>query len=182
MQPLIVAPQRVQGVADFLQTAFPSTTTHVRSVKMIDGLLIWIGTHQAATLWLTGLSVLLFVGSLLSLPLLVARIPEDYFSNPLRQRNPFQGRHPLAYVALRVMKNVLGWLLILSGLAMLALPGQGLLTIFLGLVLSDFPGKFTLERRFASNPKLLDAVNWLRQRGGHPPLLAPTDAETRRAP
>jgi hypothetical protein len=149
---------------------------------MIDGLLIWIDAHQATTLWLTGLSVLLFVGSLLSLPLLVARIPEDYFSTTLRQRNPFQERHPLAYVALRVLKNLLGWLFILSGLAMLALPGQGLLTIFMGLVLSDFPGKFALARRLASNPKLLGAVNWMRQRGGHPPLLAPADSETRRAP
>ncbi len=141
---------------------------------MIDGVMIWIGMHQALSLWLAGLSAAIFVVSLLSLPFLAARIPEDYFSDARRHRSHFRGLHPLAYLALRVFKNLLGWLLILSGLFMLVLPGQGLLTILMGLLLSDFPGKFTLERRLASNPRVLGAINWLRARSGQPPLRAPS--------
>jgi hypothetical protein len=67
-----------------------------------------------------------------------------------------------------VLKNVLGWVLIL--------PGQGLVTILIGLVLSDFPAKFALERRLACTPAIFNALTWLRGRAGHPPLRAPSTA------
>jgi hypothetical protein len=141
---------------------------------MIATILSWIEAHPALTIVLAGLSALTFIGSLLALPLLVARLPVDYFSDPRRHRNPLRQQFPLAYFALRGVKNLLGWVLILSGLLMLILPGQGLLTIIIGLLLSDFPGKFALERRLASTPRILSAINWLRRRGGHPPLSAPS--------
>lgn len=140
---------------------------------MFDGILTWIGGNQALTLELAALSVGTFVGSLLALPFLVARLPVDYFSDPQRHRNRLRQVHPLVYFALRGLKNLLGWALILSGILMLILPGQGLLTILIGLMLSDFPGKFALERRLARTPRILGAINWLRRRGGHQPLRAP---------
>ncbi|NCA69559.1 MAG: hypothetical protein EOM91_05515 [Sphingobacteriia bacterium] len=133
----------------------------------------WIETHQALLLSLAGLSVLLFVGSLIALPFLLARIPEDYFIDQRRHVARLRRLHPLVYLALRLVKNLVGWILVLAGLVMLVLPGQGILTILMGLVLCDFPGKFALERRLASNPRILSAINWIRSRGGHPPLIAP---------
>jgi len=140
---------------------------------MLDALLSWIETHQALTLLLAGVSVLTFVGSILALPVLVAAMPEDYFLDAERHQERLRRLHPLIYLALRILKNVLGWLLVLCGIAMLVLPGQGLLTILVGLVLSDFPGKFALERRLAGHARVMAAFNWLRRRVGRPPLRTP---------
>jgi hypothetical protein len=140
---------------------------------MID--LGWLEPYQGWLMALAGLSVLMFIGSLLALPMLVARIPPDYFRDPKRHVAGLKRLHPLVYLGLRILKNLVGWMLLLAGLLMLVLPGQGILTIIVGLVLSDFPGKFALERRLASNERILSGINWIRQRGGHPPLLPPHD-------
>ncbi len=141
---------------------------------MLGEMMAWIQTHQALTFWLASLSFAIFVGSIMLMPLFVALIPEDYFTDPKRHENRLRRHHPMVYFALRGLKNLLGWALVLIGLIMLVLPGQGLLTILVGLLLSDFPGKYALERRLASNPRILGAINWLRKREGHPPLQAPT--------
>lgn len=140
---------------------------------MLDALLSWIEAHQALMLLLAGASLLTAVGSLLVLPVVVAALPEDYFVDPKRHASRWQSLHPLWYVALRVLKNLAGWLLVLAGIVMLVLPGQGMLTILVGLVLCEFPGKFALERRLASQPKILSAFNWLRRRAGRGPLQSP---------
>ena len=140
---------------------------------MLDALLSWIDSHQALTLLLAGASMLTFIGSILVLPVLVAAMPEDYFLDAERHQSRLRRFHPLIYLALRILKNVVGWLLVLCGFLMLVLPGQGLLTILVGLVLSDFPGKFRLERRLAGNARVMAAFNWLRRRAGRPPLQAP---------
>lgn len=133
----------------------------------------WIEGHQAFLVGMAGLSFIMFVGSLLALPMLLARIPEDYFVDPRRHAVRLRHLHPVVYISLRLVKNLIGWMLVLAGLLMLVLPGQGILTILMGLILSDFPGKFALERRLASNPRILGAINWIRRRGGHPPLRPP---------
>jgi hypothetical protein len=50
-------------------------------------------------------------------------------------------------------------------------PGQGLLTILLGIMLLDFPGKRGLEYKLVSKPKVRDAVNKLRRKFGKPDLI-----------
>lgn len=141
---------------------------------MIDTILSWAQSHQAGLAWLAGLSLLASVGSLVALPFLVSLIPEDYFSGSARHEARLNQLHPLLYLAVRVTKNLLGWLFVLAGIAMLILPGQGLLTLLMGIVLSDFPGKYSLERRIASNQKILSAINWMRLHRGKRPLLAPS--------
>jgi hypothetical protein len=56
---------------------------------------------------------------------------------------------------------------------MLALPGQGLLTIFLGLFVMNFPGKRALEVLFLRIPGVLRRLNWIRAKAKHPPLRLP---------
>jgi hypothetical protein len=60
--------------------------------------------------------------------------------------------------------------LVFGGFLMLFLPGQGLLTIAVGLLLLDYPGKYSLERRIVSRPSVLQGINWVRAKGNHPPL------------
>ncbi len=141
---------------------------------MLGAALGWIESHPTLSVALAGLSVFTFVGSLLVLPWLVAAMPEDYFVDARRHDNRLRRFHPVVYHGIRVLKNLLGWFLILGGILMLVLPGQGLLTILVGLVLSDFPGKFALERRLASSHRVIGAFNWLRRRVGRPPLQSPS--------
>ena len=53
---------------------------------------------------------------------------------------------------------------------MLFVPGQGLFTIFIGLILSNYPGKYYIERRIVAMPKILKTINWLRRKTNKPPL------------
>ena len=69
--------------------------------------------------------------------------------------------------------------LVLAGLIMLVVPGQGLLTLAVGLVLVDFPGKYRLERWLVTRPPVWRAINWLRKRAGREPLERPGEADAR---
>jgi hypothetical protein len=116
-------------------------------------------------------SVALFVLSVAGVPWFVARVPADYFT---RRELAEMRLEPAALspwrIAGRVLKNLLGLVLLLAGIAMVFLPGQGLLTIFVGLLLLDFPGKRRLERRLIGWRPLYRAINALRRRAGRPPL------------
>ena len=102
-----------------------------------------------------------------------AHIPEDYFVRRRRHRLSWWERHPALRVVGVISKNALGSLFIVSGIAMLVLAGQGIITIVVGLLLIDFPGKFRLERWLARRRPLMRGINWIRSRSGRPPLLEP---------
>lgn len=130
----------------------------------------WLQAYQTLLWWLAASSVILFLGTLALVPYLVVRIPRDYFRRDSRERPQPAPRHPLLRVALLVIKNVVGVVLLVAGIAMLVLPGQGIVTIVVALTLLDFPGKFRLERWLVTREPVFRAINWLRQRRGHPPL------------
>jgi hypothetical protein len=69
-----------------------------------------------------------------------------------------------------LVKNAIGIVLILSGLAMLVLPGQGVLTILFGVALTNFPGKYRLERRIVNSPSVRGALDRIRSAAGRSPL------------
>ncbi len=134
----------------------------------------WLAQYQEIFAWLALISLLTFVISLLSLPWLVARIPDDYFLYSKRHPADLKKNHPLIRMALLIGKNVLGVILLIGGIIMLFIPGQGLLTIAMGMLLMDYPGKFELEQRLAQNEKILHGLNWLRARGHAVPLKVET--------
>jgi hypothetical protein len=76
-------------------------------------------------------------------------------------------------VVLRAVKNIVGLVLVLAGVLMLVLPGQGLLTIFMGITLLDFPGKRRLELSVVRRRPVFSALNWIRKKARRPPLLLP---------
>ncbi|MDY7108404.1 MAG: PGPGW domain-containing protein [Planctomycetota bacterium] len=79
-------------------------------------------------------------------------------------------QRPLVRQILRLGKNVLGCVFILAGLAMLVLPGQGLLTVLVGFLLVDFPGKYRIEHWLLRRRHILRPINWLRRRARREPL------------
>jgi hypothetical protein len=115
----------------------------------------------------------MFVGTLIVVPWLVVRIPADYFVRRQAAHEHRKDWHPWLRIGLLVVKNLCGVALVLAGIAMLLLPGQGILTILIGLTLLDFPGKFALEQKLARQPAVFGAMNWIRAKAGRPSLAAP---------
>ena len=122
---------------------------------------------------LTAASVIGFIGSLIAIPLILVRLPPDYFDTRT-PRHWMKDHHPLLRLLGLVVKNVVGVVLLLAGFAMLFLPGQGLLTMLIGISLMDFPRKRALEAKMVGQPTLLGVINSMRHKFDKPPLkLAP---------
>ncbi|MGM0634317.1 MAG: PGPGW domain-containing protein [Pseudomonadota bacterium] len=136
----------------------------------MDAVLHWIGSNEVLLAWLGVGSALVFIVSLATVPWFVARIPTDYFHSERRRVLPWARHHPAVRWPLLVLKNTAGILFLAAGIAMLVLPGQGLLTMLAGIILLDFPGKYRFERGLIRQPAILDSINWLRRRRGRPPL------------
>jgi hypothetical protein len=123
-------------------------------------LLLFVAGYVAAT----AATLLVLVAVLAGLPTTYFR--DDTIVQPLR-------RGGAAAIAIRLVKNAVGIVLIGLGLllSLPAVPGQGVLTLLVGLLLVDFPGKRRLERKLVSRPGVLEAMNRLRTALGRPPLV-----------
>jgi len=130
----------------------------------------WIESHQAILWWFGSASIVVFFLGLLIVPIVVLRIPADYFDHPRRPASRWAGQHPVVRGMVRVVGNILGCAFLLAGLAMLLLPGQGLLTILIGFLVLDFPGKYRWEKWLLRRRLVLRPVNALRRRAGRAPL------------
>jgi len=118
-------------------------------------------------------SILFFIVGVISVPLLVCKIPEDYFLRGKRSWSSSYKQFGLAFILILLLKNCLAVVLFIAGLLMLFLPGQGLLSLFLGILLLDFPGKYLLERWLIRKPALHKSLNWIRGKKGVAEILIP---------
>lgn len=125
--------------------------------------------HAALLAWVFVASAVMFVATLVLVPVVVIRLPADYFAHEKRGEL-FSGKHPVVRIVWTIAKNVLGVVFVAAGIAMLVLPGQGILTIVLGVALLDLPGKFRLIRWLVRRRAVARAINALRARAGRPPL------------
>jgi hypothetical protein len=119
--------------------------------------------HINLLTWMTMFSVIIFFVALIITPFIVAAIPDNYFEQKKRPK-PFYKPLSLNWLIKKLLKNILGITLLLSGIAMLILPGQGILTLIIGLLLIDYPGKYQLEKKILSYPIILRSINWLRRK------------------
>jgi hypothetical protein len=108
-------------------------------------------------------SVAMFVATLVAIPVFLVRIPDDYFARPRRSCS----------FGVRVLRAIAGVTLIALGGAMLVLPGQGLLTILVGLSVLDLPIKEQVINRLLRLPKVRHAVDSIRHKAGKGSLLLP---------
>lgn len=131
----------------------------------------WIRSYETILAWLTAASIVVFVASFMLVPFLIIRIPSDYFAAGKDRKKLRADHHPLIKGALVIARNVLGYIFLIAGTFMLVLPGQGLLTIFAGIMLLDFRGKYRLERWIVSRQSVLQSINWIRRRAGRAPLI-----------
>ncbi len=138
----------------------------------MDGLLSFV--HQFVStetlVTLTVLSIVFFVGSLIAIPFILVRLPADFFD--IRVPRPWmEDHHPVLRLIGHLVKNAVGAIFLFAGFLMLFLPGQGILTMLIGVSMLDFPGKRKLEAKMIGQPAVLNAINGMREKFGKPPLI-----------
>jgi hypothetical protein len=137
----------------------------------------WITSAVAATswsevLWFVAIFLATFALSIAEVTFILVKLPANYFLSRKARRvwadKPWFWRW-LAVVA----KNALGALHVLLGLALSVpgVPGQGALTILIGVMMLDIPGVHWLERKLVRQPKVRSAIDRIRARFGKPPLI-----------
>ena len=126
-------------------------------------------THASLFSGLALFSFVMFIFSLIVIPMVFVRLPPNYLTRS-GQRGAPGGWLGVGYL---VFKNIMGWILIFAGIVMLLIPGQGLLCILIGLMLIHFPGKRKLIKRIMGRPQIFKAVNSIRVKAGKEPLETP---------
>ena len=119
-----------------------------------------------------GLFLVTFTISLAIVSFIVVKIPNDYFHKD-HPRELWGDKPPAIRYLLIAGKNLLGFILVVLGiiLSIPGVPGQGFLTILLGVMLLDFPGRRDLERKLVTRPQVRNAINKLRHRFGKSELV-----------
>ena len=131
----------------------------------------YVSTETLVTL--TALSIVFFVGSLIAIPFILVRLPTDFFDTRVPRRW-MEDHHPVLRLLGHLVKNVVGAIFLFAGFLMLFLPGQGILTMLIGVTMLDFPGKRKMEAKMIGQPAVLSTINNMRQKFGKPPLtIAP---------
>ena len=130
----------------------------------------WVQQNESLLRFLGTASLVVLAVTVLALPVIVAALPEDYFVRSRPERDSKRS----AIVA--IVRNLVGAVLVLAGIGMLILPGQGALTILVGLTFMSFPGKQAFVRRIASSHGVGKTLNHIRAIAGRPPLLIPSSS------
>jgi len=144
-----------------------------RLQQLYQNIVTLLSEHYEVLALIVGGSLLLFAGTILAMPLLIVSIPRDYFLYEKAEPFGFGKRHPVIRIVMLVLKNGAGVMLLVAGFVMLFIPGQGLLTIFIGLMLMNFPGKRRIELNLVKSPRIQHGINWIRHRAGRKPLQLP---------
>jgi len=135
----------------------------------------WFSENKGLSAILAGASLLTLIISAIAVPIVIRRMPNDYFLESSPRAEAYRERHPVLRMIFMIFKNLFGGILFLGGVLMLITPGQGVLTIMIGLMLMDFPGKRSLEIWLVKIKPINTAINWMRKRADKPPLLLPSD-------
>jgi hypothetical protein len=132
----------------------------------------WSSLSWESVLLGVGLFLVTFTASIAAVSFVIIRLPPTYFQAS-HSREFLTDRHRAVRWSGMMLKNLFGLVLVLFGIVMSlpGVPGQGVLTILLGLMLMDFPGKRGLECKLVSRPKVLSAINRLRARFDRPPMV-----------
>ena len=143
---------------------------------MISELLTQIESYVPANvlIWFAVSSVFMFVGTLIAIPIILMRLPADYFD--VRTPRPWmENHHPILRVIGHVVKNVVGAIFFFFFFLMLFLPGQAVLPMLIGLSLIEFPGKRRVEAKIVGQSTVLSTINAMRAKFDKPPLIIAPD-------
>jgi hypothetical protein len=133
---------------------------------------LWASLTLGRVLVGAGLFLLSLSVSFAAIGLVMVKVPPNYFSSHY-QRDFLPDSPWVVRWGAVIAKNIAGVFLILLGiiLSLPGVPGQGFLTILLGLIFLDIPGKRPLEAKIIQRPAVLAAINKLRLKYDKPPLV-----------
>ena len=127
----------------------------------------WISDYNQIIQWAGIVSVFLFFLSLFLLKYVILRLPEDYFITASSiSKNPQK-------IIVRVAKNAVGFLLTICGIILLFTPGQGMITILIGLCLIDLAIVNQFKKKIINNSQVQKALNWIRTKKSVKPFNFP---------
>ncbi len=130
----------------------------------------WSSLTWSSILIAVGIFLASMIVSIVIVVVMAVKIPANYFSSHYHA-DFLPDSSWLTRWSATILKNVAGAILVAAGVVMLIGPGQGILTILVGLILMDIPGKRPLEARIIKRPTVLAAVNKLRSKYNKPPLI-----------
>ena len=141
-------------------------------MSISEKIISWSSMNSDLLFLLGSLSIFILIISVFMMVLIISFLPEDYFKSENRNliSSVQNSRYPLLKLLVLITKNFFGVLLLLSGILMLILPGQGILTIITGLVFMDYPGKYKFERKLLRQKGVINSINWIRSRLSKPSL------------
>ena len=141
-------------------------------MSISEKIISWSSMNSDLLFLLGSLSIFILIISVFMMVLIISFLPEDYFKSENRNliSSVQSSQYPLLKLLVLITKNFFGILLLLSGILMLVLPGQGILTIITGLVFMDYPGKYKFERKLLRQKGVINSINWIRSRLSKPSL------------
>ncbi|MDF1755748.1 MAG: hypothetical protein P1U89_23360 [Verrucomicrobiales bacterium] len=142
----------------------------------MDQFFSWMDANRDWLGWVGAGSLIMLILSLIIVPILVVRMQPDYFMENRDKASSMQVKHPVLGFFGKLLKNLAGGLLVIGGilLSLPLIPGQGLLTILIGLAVMDFPGKRRLELWIIKMKPVNWAIQKLRAKADQPPLNLPS--------
>ena len=129
----------------------------------------FIGLARAHWVIILIISISSFVLTIVGCALMITNLPSNYFLHAYRERR-IKNHFLRFFVSL--LKNIVGFIIVVFGalMSLPGVPGQGLLTILVGLIISDFPGKKRLVNRIIRIRAVYMAANKIRLLFKRPPL------------
>jgi len=134
---------------------------------MLDFITQATADYHQYLVWVGVASFIVFIVSLLLTPFLLGKIPQNYFVHTNQYK--IEIKH-LGHLFAIIIKTLIGFMLLIAGIIMLVTPGQGIISILLGLFLMEFPGKRKLELKLINHEPTFKALNWLRNKANKPPF------------
>lgn len=144
---------------------------------MIDTTFImdWLKAHSGLMWILSVISLVVFLGTLAIIPYFIVRIPEDYLVRERSEDITGAAKKRTMRFLCMILKNLLGILLVITGFFMFFIPGQGVITMVIGIMLMNFPGKRSMSTAIIRQPTILKSLNWTRAKALRPPLILPPE-------
>jgi len=144
-------------------------------MEWFSGIWEWLARFWESLTWgriAFGTLILLVqvVVSYAAIIFVMIKLPADYFSSSYAKNQNMDTPFFIRWGGV-ILKNLIGVILIIAGIVMVVTPGPGGLTILLGLIMMDIPGKRPLEAKLIQRPTVFSAINNLRARYNKPPLI-----------
>ena len=142
----------------------------MENIPYLKDLLQFMETHNELIIWVSSISFALFVGTLISIPFIIVKLPSDYFIKDKNLARRFCQDKPLLGVIIIGFKNIFGLIFLLMGFIMLFIPGQGILTMLIGYSMLDFVSMRGPVYKIVRRPSVYQFINRIREKKDKEPI------------